>query len=59
MSLKEKSVKSVFWVGGSKGFGQLISWVITIVLARMLTPADFGLMAMATIFINFTDSLVA
>ena len=54
--LKEKIIKSVFWVGTAKGLGQLFSWLITIILARILSPTDFGLMAMALVFLHFAES---
>lgn len=33
--------------------GQAITWVITIVVIRLLSPADYGLMAMAMVVIGF------
>lgn len=33
----------------------MISWLITLVVIRLLSPADYGLMAMATIFIAFFE----
>lgn len=45
-SLKEKSVKSVVWVGSTRLLGQLISWAATVILVRILNPSDFGVMGM-------------
>lgn len=45
--LKEKAIKSFFWLGSARFLGQLFAWVFTIVLIRVLTPEDFGLMGMA------------
>ncbi len=36
-----------------KSVGQLINWAITLVVIRLLLPADYGLMAMATVIIGF------
>ena len=46
-SLQEKAVKSVFWVGSARTIGQATSWVVTILLIRILSPGDYGLMGMA------------
>lgn len=56
-NLKQKTLKGFFWsfidIGGSFT-GQFI---IGIILARLLTPADFGLTGMLTIFIAVGQSL--
>lgn len=35
----------------------LVTFVVTIFLSRLLSPADFGLVGMSTIFITFTQAL--
>jgi O-antigen/teichoic acid export membrane protein len=52
-SLKEKAVKSVFWLGGAKLVGQAITWVLTLLLVRILTPEDFGLVGLAAAYQAF------
>jgi O-antigen/teichoic acid export membrane protein len=53
MSLKQKTIKGLFWSAVSQG-GKLASqFVITSILARILSPTDFGMVAMATIFTGF------
>ncbi len=44
--LREKSIKSVMWVGSTRLFGQFLSWGVTLLLVRLLSPSDFGLMGM-------------
>jgi len=44
--LKEKAVKSVAWVGSTRLIGQAFSWIVTIILVRILAPEDFGAMGM-------------
>ena len=53
MSLKEKIIKGLYWSGASQAGKQISQFIITIILARLLSPADFGLLAMATVFVNF------
>jgi len=55
--LKVKSIKSVFWISITKGLSQSASWIVTILLARLLVPADFGLVAIAMIFIAFIEMM--
>ena len=45
-------VTSVFWTGVAKGSSQLISWLATFLVARLLTPEDYGLVGMATVFLG-------
>lgn len=43
----------VRWSAASALGGQAVQFVISIVLARLLLPQDFGLLAMATVFVGF------
>ena len=44
MNLEQQAVKSVFWVGIAKTAGQVLSWAVTFLLIRILSPDDYGLM---------------
>ena len=58
MNLKEKTLAGLAW-SFSQQFGvQLISFFITIILARILAPAEFGLIAMLSVFIAIGGLLV-
>jgi PST family polysaccharide transporter len=56
--LERHAVKGVWWTVlqaiGARG----LSFLVFVVLARLLTPADFGLIAMAAVFIELLDVLV-
>jgi O-antigen/teichoic acid export membrane protein len=41
---------AVAWAGGAKWLTQLVNWASTILVVRLLTPEDFGLVGMAQIF---------
>ena len=43
---------AVAWAGIAKWAGQLVSWASTILVVRLLTPEDFGLVGMAQIFVS-------
>lgn len=49
-SLKDKTAKGLFWGGLSNTMVQLIGLLFGIVLGRLLSPEDYGMMAMITIF---------
>ncbi len=53
MDLREKVLSGLCWSAGVRFMGQLITWAITIIVMRLLTPEDYGLMAMAGVFISF------
>jgi PST family polysaccharide transporter len=44
--------QGVAWMGGAKWMSQLFTWVSTIVVARLLTPEDYGLVGYATLFLG-------
>lgn len=49
LELRAAAVTGARWMVGSRVFLQLLSWPITIVVMRLLEPADYGLFALATI----------
>lgn len=49
-SLKNKTVKGVAWSGIDNIAQYVVSFAITIVLARLLSPEDYGLLGIITIF---------
>ncbi|MBR5176823.1 MAG: lipopolysaccharide biosynthesis protein [Bacteroidales bacterium] len=57
-TLKNKTIKGVFWQTVQKASSQLASFVVSVVLARMLSPDDFGVIAMTYIFMNIANVLV-
>jgi teichuronic acid exporter len=56
--LKQRSVKGVVWALVEQ-FGQYgVKFVLGIILARLLTPADFGLIGMITVFFAVAEVFV-
>jgi O-antigen/teichoic acid export membrane protein len=51
VDLRGSVLKGFAWVGGGQVIGQLISWASTILVIRLLTPADYGLIAMSASFV--------
>lgn len=49
-TLKEKTAKGLFWGGLNNGVQQAVGLVFGIILARLLSPSDYGMMAMLSVF---------
>lgn len=50
-TLKQKAVNGVFWRIFEQGGRQMIQFVINVVLARLIAPDQFGMLAMLSVFI--------
>ncbi len=57
-SLKAQAVRGVFWGFLDRIGQQGISFVIMVILARLLAPAQFGLVGMLTIFMEVARAFV-
>lgn len=57
MSLAGEAGRGLAWTGAAKSFAQVVGAVVTLVLARLLTPADFGLIAMVAVVTGFLTVL--
>ncbi|HXI09339.1 MAG TPA: lipopolysaccharide biosynthesis protein [Thermodesulfobacteriota bacterium] len=55
--LRTKVLKSFLWLSTGTFAGQLVSWVSTILVIRLLAPSDYGLMAMGSSFIALLSML--
>lgn len=53
MKTKLNFFKGVAFIAAAKYSGIIISIVISAILARLLSPSDFGIVAIATVFISF------
>ncbi len=57
-SLKNKTVKGTVWSSLDAFLGQGITFLVGLVLARLLSPEEYGLIAIITIFISVFNSIV-
>lgn len=55
---KRKLITSFIWKTLEKGGAQLIQFIVSIILARMLLPSDYGVIALITVFINLANAFV-
>lgn len=58
-NLKQKVMFGMVWKFGERIIAQVISFIVSIVLARILTPEDYGLVALVNIFIVVADVFVS
>ncbi|MEO7239388.1 MAG: lipopolysaccharide biosynthesis protein [Gemmatimonadales bacterium] len=53
-SLTRSTVSGLFWTASSNGLNAVLKVVVLVVLARLLSPADFGIAGAALIVIGFS-----
>lgn len=49
-SVKHKAVLGIFWRIGEQGGRQIIQFVVSVILARLIAPDQFGIIAMLGVF---------
>ncbi|MEE1503941.1 MAG: lipopolysaccharide biosynthesis protein [Acutalibacteraceae bacterium] len=57
-SLKAKTISGVIWKFGERVSAQLVNFIVSIILARLLLPEDYGLIALVTVFITICNKIV-
>lgn len=57
-SLRDRTISGIFWALLQNVGGKGISFIVMIILARLLTPKIFGLIGMLMIFIQLSQVLV-
>lgn len=58
MSLKQKTISGLIWSFIDQFANLGISFIVGVILARLLSPAEFGLIGMITIFIAVSQSFI-
>ena len=56
-SIKDKTAKGLFWGALNNGGMQLLNIVFGIIIARILTPGDFGLVAMLLVYSSIAANI--
>src|SRR5437667_5036496 len=57
LPLRTRVARSIFWLAWSRGVVQLLTFATTVLVARILAPADYGVMALAGVFIATSSVL--
>lgn len=53
MTFRAQLLSGFRWTAGARFAAQIGTWAVTLVVIRILSPSDYGLLAMATLFIAF------
>jgi len=56
-SIKGRLTRGAVWIGATRALMNLVGFVSTIALARLLSPDDFGLVALATTILAIASSV--
>lgn len=56
-NLKKSFLKGIAWTGVSRFSTRAIQFIVTIILARLLFPEDFGILGMAMLFIQLAQTI--
>jgi O-antigen/teichoic acid export membrane protein len=51
-NLDRSLARAVAWNAAARWISQILSWISTIVIARLLTPYDYGIVGMASLYLN-------
>ena len=57
-SLKQKTAKGVLWSSVEQFSVQIIQFVLGLVMARILSPHDYGLVGMILVFTSIAETFV-
>ena len=57
-SLKDKTIKGTMWSAADAFLGQGVTFLVGIVLARLLSPDEYGLIGICMIFVNVLNGMV-
>lgn len=57
-SLKQSTIKGIFWSGMERFSSQGIQFILSLIIARQLMPSDYGLVAMLGIFMALAQTFI-
>ena len=57
-NLKSKTIKGAGWSAADAIFGQGVSFIIGLVLARLLSPEEYGLIGIVMIFVTVLNGVI-
>lgn len=57
--LKDRMISATFWKMAERLLSQGVSFVVSLVLARILSPDNYGIVAVILVFINIADVLIS
>ncbi len=58
-NIKHKAISSAAWKFGERIIAKLVTLVVSIILARILVPEDYSVVAIITIFFSFANIIIS
>lgn len=58
-TVRDKTIANVVWKFMERISAQLVSFVVSIIIARILSPGDYGVVSIVTIFFTFSNILIS
>lgn len=55
-NVKSKVIRGLAWTYAERILAQVVSLVVTVILARILSPSDYGVISIVVIFISLADT---
>ena len=56
--LRTRSISALLWSGAESGIGQVVQFAVSLILARLLSPEEFGIVALLLMFNAVALSIV-
>lgn len=53
--VRQQAVRGTLWLGGSRAITQVVTWLITLFVVRLLSPSEYGLFGFATLVTGIAD----
>lgn len=57
-NLKHQTITGGLWKFGERSVAQIFNFIVSIILARLLLPDDYGIIALVFVFTNICDKLI-
>jgi O-antigen/teichoic acid export membrane protein len=52
MSVESQAISGLKWTGAARFISQAVSWAVTLIVVRLLAPADYGVVAVSAVIIS-------
>jgi teichuronic acid exporter len=52
MSIESQAISGLKWTGAARFISQIVSWAVTLIVVRLLAPADYGVVAVSAVIIS-------
>ena len=57
MSIEQQALSGLKWTASARLIGQVLSWAVTLIVVRLLAPADYGIAAVSAAIISVISTV--